>query len=233
MAVAAALVALALFAVTAHAQRATTVPKVGFVTHTRATPECKLTALEDPFFHGLRELGYVVGQTIVVELRCSTSDESRARVLAELVRMPVDVIVVVPPAAAVEAKKHTSTIPIVCASCGDPVDNGLAASLARPGGNVTGLASLSAELIGKRIQILKDILPRLSRLAVFVFPLNPGTPPTLKALDELGRTSRLELERIEIRTQTDLATAFRTATKVRAGAVLIQDDPPVRLAPIG
>jgi putative ABC transport system substrate-binding protein len=210
---------------------ATAAPRIGFLSLPRATGgECKPTAFEEQFFEGLRELGYVVGQSIVVDFRCYGTDDERARVLTGFVRAPVDVIVVVPPASALAARRATASIPIVCGSCGDPVENGIAASLARPGGNVTGLASLSAELLGKRVQILKDVLPHLSRVAVVTFPKNPGTRPTLTALATIRRAVQLEFERTDVRDAGDFAKAFRAASKARAGAVLIQDDPLVRLA---
>ena len=110
----------------------------------------------------------------------------------EFIRQKI-VIFVGQPFVALAAKQATGDIPIVCGSCGDPTENGLATSLARPGGNVTGLASLLAELIGKRLELMKELLPGVSRLAVFVFPANPGTRATLNVLDTSGRALGLEI----------------------------------------
>ena len=128
------------------------------------------------------------------------------------------------------AKQATGDIPIVCGTCGDPVALGLAASLAKPGGNVTGLASLSAELIGKRVELMKEWFPRVSSLAVFLYPANPGTPATLSALDATSRTLRIGLQRVEIRGAGDFENAFRAVATSGAGGVVLQDDPLTRSA---
>lgn len=195
---------------------------LGFLGEPEASP------FRDAFMRGLRELGHVPGHSIIVDV-CRWTSEARLRqCLSEFVRSKPDVIFVGPPFAAVAAKQATRDIPIVCGSCGDPVENGLASSLARPGGAVTGIASLSAELIGKRVELLKELLPGVSRIAVFLFPANPGTRPTLRALDAAGRTLGIEIHRIEIRGAGDLDTSFRAAATGGAGAVVLQDDPLLR-----
>ncbi len=151
-----------------------------------------------------------------------------ASILAELIRLKTDVIFVGPRFAAMAAKQMTLDIAVVCGSCGDPVENGLAESLARPGGNVTGPASRSAELIGKRIALMKELFPGMLRFAVFVFPTNPGTQPTLRALDAAGRALGVELKRFDIRSASDFDNAFRSAAADGAGAVILQDDPLTR-----
>ena len=103
-------------------------------------------------------------------------------------------------------------------------------SLSRPGGNVTGLASLSAELIGKRVELMKELFPNVSRLAVFLYPTNPGTPATLSALEAAGRTLRIQFQRVEIRGAGDFENAFRAAAATRVGGVVVQDDPLTRSA---
>ena len=212
-------------AATVLAQPSTRTPRVGFVALRSPDAECKPMPIEEAFFLGLRDVGYVVGQTIVVDLRCVTTDAQRAAVLNDFIRTRVDVIVVIPPAMALAARNVTKTVPIVCGSCGDPVDNGLAVSLARPGTNVTGLASLSAELIGKRVEITRELLPGLRAMTVFVYPTNPGFRPTLNALDAAGRALGIEMRRIEIRTASDFEKAFQSAAAAGARAVLLQDDP--------
>jgi putative ABC transport system substrate-binding protein len=137
----------------------------------------------DGFARGLRDHGYVLGQTIAVEVRTYTNRDELHKALDEFVRQRVDVIFVGQPFVALAARQATRDIPIVCGSCGDPTDNGLATRLARPGGNVTGLASLSAELIGKRLELTKELVPGVLRMAVFLFPANPGTRATSRALD--------------------------------------------------
>ena len=202
------------------------VPKVGYLDMN----EPEGSRRREGFTRGLRDLGYVQGQSIVVDQRGYSTNDQLRQILNELVRLKVDVIFVGPPAAAIAAKQATGDIPIVCGSCGDPVANGLAASLAKPGGNVTGLASLSAELIGKRVELMKELFPSVSRLAVFLYPTNPGTPATLSALDAAGRTLRIEFQRVEIRGANDFENAFRAAATSKAGGVVVQDDPLTRSA---
>ncbi len=222
--------ALVLFAslVPADAQPTAKVPRVGYLGVPNEPAEA--SPWRAAFVRGLRDLGYVPGQNIVVDVRRWTTDDQLRRILNELVRLKVDVIFVGPPFAAMAAKQATKDIPIVCGSCGDPVENGLAVSLARPGGNLTGLASLSAELIGKRVELLKQMLPGVSRVSVFLFPANPGTRPTLRALDAAGRTLGIEMQRVEIRVAGDFDNGFLSAATGGAGAVLLQDDPLTRSA---
>jgi putative ABC transport system substrate-binding protein len=210
----------------AAAQPSATVPKVGYLGFLGEPVEG--SPLREAFVRGLREAGYVPGRNIVVEVRRYATDDELRQGLSEFIRLKTDVIFVGPPFAARVATQMTKAIPIVCGSCGDPVENGLAASLARPGGNVTGLASLSAELIGKRIALLKELYPGMSRLAVFIFPANPGTPPTLKTLDAVGRNLGIEMQRVEIRNARDFDNGFRSAVTAGARAVVLQDDPLTR-----
>jgi len=212
----------------AEAQKAGNAPKVGYVAV--LPPECPLTPRGEAFLQGLRDLGYVPGQTIVVERRCYVADDQLHRILSEFARLKVDVILAESPEQARPARTALKDIPIVCAACGDPVANGLVTSLARPGGNITGLATLSAELIGKRLELLKEAAPRVSRVAAVVFPRNPGTAPALTALDVSGRTLGIEIQRVEVRNAGDLEKAFRLAAGGGAGALLVQDDPLARLA---
>jgi putative tryptophan/tyrosine transport system substrate-binding protein len=209
----------------AAAQPARRVPTIGYVGLPHEPTEPRW---QDGFARGLRELGYVPGQTVLVDIRTYRTRDELRKALDELVARKVDVIFVGQPFLALAAKQATRDIPIVCGSCGDPTENGLAASLARPGGNVTGLASLSAELIGKRMELMKELLPGVSRLAVFVFPTNPGTRATSKVLETAGPALNLELQRIEIRGSGDFEGAFRSAARAGAGAVLLQDDPLLR-----
>jgi putative tryptophan/tyrosine transport system substrate-binding protein len=199
------------------------VPRVGYILV--GPPECKLAPRDEAFYQSLRELGYLPGQNITVDRRCfSTGDEMR-KVVREVVDRKVDVIFVGAPALALAARTATRDIPIVCGSCGDPLENGLVASLARPGGNVTGLASQSAELIGKRVELLREAVPGVSRLAALLNPDNPGTRPTLTALDAAGRALGIEIQRVEFRNVGDFDRALRSVATGGAGAVLVQEDP--------
>lgn len=217
---------LAATAVGARGQPVRPAPKVGYLGFLGEPAEG--SRHRDAFMLGLRDLGYVPGKNVIVEVRPYSTEVQLRQALAEFVRLKTDVIFVGPPVAAIAAKQTTADIPIVCGSCGDPVEAGLAESLARPGGNVTGLASLSAELIGKRIALMKELLPRKSRFAVFVFPTNPGTQLTLRAIDVAGRALGVELKRFDIRDASDFENAFRSAAAGGAGAVILQDDPLTR-----
>jgi putative tryptophan/tyrosine transport system substrate-binding protein len=209
----------------AKAQSIRRVPTIGYVGPPNEPSEPRW---QDGFMRGLREHGHVVGQTIALEVRAYTTRDGVHKALNEFIQQKVDVIFVGQPFAALVARQATRDIPIVCGSCGDPTENGLAVSLARPGGNVTGLASLSAELIGKRLELLKELVPGVSRVAVFLFPANPGTRATSRGLDTSGAALGLEIKRAEIRGAGDFEGAFRSAARDRVGAILLQDDPLLR-----
>ncbi|MGH2608061.1 MAG: ABC transporter substrate binding protein, partial [Tepidiformaceae bacterium] len=153
------------------APSAQTIPKVGYLGLPGEPADA--SPWRDAFVGGLRELGYIPGQNIIVDVRRWTTEEQLRHILSEFVRLKADAIFVGPPFAARAAKQATKEIPIVCGSCGDPIETGLATSLGRPGGNLTGLASLSAELIGKRLGLLKELLPGVSRVVVFLFLSRP------------------------------------------------------------
>jgi len=174
---------------------------------------------------GLRQQGYVPGKSIVVERTCYRNANEMRNVLRTGVAKKPDAILIGSPAGALAARSVTGQVPIICTSCGDPLDNGLVASLARPGGNVTGFASLSAELIGKRFELIQEILPRATRVAAFVNPDNPGTRPTLAAFEQAKRRFALEILTIEYRSTADFVSAFQSAADAKAAVVLLQDDP--------
>jgi len=171
---------------------------------------------------GLRELGYVEGKNIVIEWR---SAEGKADLLpalaAELVRLKVDVIVTAGPTSTRPAKEATVTISIVMAFDNDPVGSGVVASLARPGGNITGLATLSPELSGKRLELLKEILPKISRVAVLGTSTTPGTAQELKEAELAAGAFGAKLQYLNVLDPKDIETAFRAAGKGRADAVLV------------
>jgi putative tryptophan/tyrosine transport system substrate-binding protein len=217
------ILSLALAPLAGEAQRAVKVPRIGHLV--AGPPQCKLAPRDEAFYQSLRGLGYIPGQNITVDLRCFRTGDEMRKVLSEFVDRKVDVIFVGAPAPAMAARTATKVIPIVCGSCGDPLENGLVASLARPGGNVTGLASQSAELIGKRLELLREAFPGVSRIAALLNPDNPGTRLTLRALDTAGRALGFEIQRVEFRNVDDFDKAFRSAAKGGAGAILVQEDP--------
>jgi ABC-type uncharacterized transport system substrate-binding protein len=180
----------------------------------------------EAFEQGLRERGWVEGQNTIIERRYAEGRAERFPDLAaELVRLKVDVIVTVAAPAALAAKQATTTIPIVATAVSNPVGLGLIASLARPGGNVTGLATLFPELAAKRLALLKETLPRVSRVAVFWNGANPGNVLTWKEVQVTARTLGVTLQSREVRGPDDFERAFAAITKERPEALLTLDDP--------
>src|SRR5262250_3810518 len=189
-------VVLLAFGVTAEAQQAKKVPRIGYVSAT--SPSANLARIE-AFRQGLRDLGYVEGKNMIIEWRYAEAKPERFPALAaELVRLKVDVIVTGGEAATRPAKEATSTIPIVMAQDADPVGTGFVTSLARPGGNITGLSRLAPELNGKRLEMLKEIIPRLSRVAVFEISTDPGYAQTSKEMELASAALGLKLQHIDI-----------------------------------
>jgi putative ABC transport system substrate-binding protein len=180
-----------------------------------------MSARTEAFRQGLRELGYVEGKTIVIEWRSAEGQLERLPSLAaELVRLRVDVIVTAGPLPTRPAKAATVTIPIVITNDNDPVANGFVASLARPGGNITGLSTLSPEIYGKQLELLKEIVPRLSRVAVLGDSAEPGHAQALRETERAARTLRVQLQYLDVHGPSDIETAFRAARAGRADAVL-------------
>ena len=202
----------------AEAQQTGKVPRIGYLSPT--SPSVSPTRIE-AFRHGLRELGYLEGKNIVIDYRYAEGKFDRLPALAaELVRLKVDLIVTTGPTVTRAAKEATTTVPIVMATDTDPVGNGFVASLARPGGNVTGLSALAPELSGKQLELLKEIVPRLSRVAVFGTSTNPGNSQMLREVKRTTATFRVKLQYLEVRGPKDIETAFRAGSKERAEAVL-------------
>jgi putative tryptophan/tyrosine transport system substrate-binding protein len=211
-------VVLLAVAVIAEAQQTGKVPRIGYLSPT--SPSVSPTRIE-AFRHGLRELGYVEGKNIVIDYRYAEGKFDRLPALAaELVRLKVDLIVTTGPTVTRAAKEATTTVPIVMATDTDPVGNGFVASLARPGGNITGLSALAPELSGKQLELLKEIVPRLSRVAVFGTSTNPGNAQMLKEVKLAAGAFGVKLQYLEVRGPKDIETAFRAASKERAEAVL-------------
>jgi putative ABC transport system substrate-binding protein len=204
--------------VPAEAQQPAKVPRIGFLTAISAS---SMSARMEAFRKGLYELGHAEGKNLVIEYRYADGKlDQLSAFAAELVRLKVDVIVTAGATATGRAKEATATIPIVMAQDGDPVATGVVASLARPGGNVTGLSTLSPELSGKRLEILKEIVPNLSRVAVFG-TTNPVNMQALKEIEFAAKALGLKLQTLNILGPKDIGIAFRAASKERAGAVLV------------
>jgi putative ABC transport system substrate-binding protein len=198
-------------------QQPTNIPRIGYLM-TRSLDPVRTEALRQ----GLRELGYVEGKNIIIEWQSAGGKPDRMSTLAaELVRLKVDVIVTSGPTATRPAKEATSTIPIVMAQDDDPVGSGFVASLARPGGNITGLSTLAPELNGKRIELLKEIIPKLSRVAVFGTSTRPGNAQSLQEVDLAAKAFEVNLQSVDILSPKDIESAFGAAVKGRAHAVLM------------
>jgi putative ABC transport system substrate-binding protein len=176
----------------------------------------------EAFRQGLRERGYVEGKNIVIEYRWAEGKLDRLPALAaELVRLKVDVIVTGGPTNTRAAKEATSTIPIVMTNDSDPVGTGFVASLARPGGNITGLATLRPELSGKQLELLKEIIPKLSRVAFFGTSTDPANAESLRETELAAGTFGVKVQYLDVLSPKDIETAFREANKGRADAVLM------------
>ncbi|MEJ8857906.1 ABC transporter substrate-binding protein [Variovorax robiniae] len=199
------------------------VPRIGYLAAVSASADApRLMA----FRQGLRELGYVEGQTIQIDYRHESADLQRLPTLAmELLRMDIDVLVAVTSNAAVAAKKTTSTVPIVFMGVTDPVGSGLAESLARPGGNATGVTNVAGILAGKRLELLKELLPATRRVAVLWDPKAPGSIPQWEASQEPAEKLRMALYSMQVSSVEGYVGAFKEAVKARNDAVWITLNP--------
>jgi putative ABC transport system substrate-binding protein len=179
----------------------------------------------DAFLQGLRDLGYVEGQNFLLVDRYAEGQQERLPELAvELVRLELDIIVAPTSGSAKAAKDATRTIPIVMAGSGDPVGLGLVASLARPGGNVTGPSMMNTEIVGKRMQLLKEVVPGLVRVAVLANSVNPIHAIFWRETEPAARELGLELQPVEARVPEHFEAAFAAATAGKAGALIAFDD---------
>jgi putative tryptophan/tyrosine transport system substrate-binding protein len=204
------------------AQQATKVHRIGLLRSGSPTSDKHLL---EAFRQGLRELDYVEGQNLVIEDRYAEGRDERLPDLAtELVRLQVDVIVAGGSNAIRAAQDATRTIPIVMAGTGDPVGQGFIASLAHPGGNITGLSALGAELPGKRLELLKEIAPQSGRVAVLANPASPNHASTMHNLTRAAQVLGLHLHVVELRHADELDSAFAAMTQARADALLVIDD---------
>jgi len=205
------------FCFSAAAQQPKKVPRIGFLVPA-SSPFA--TPLVDAFRQGLRELGRVEGQNITIDYRWAEGRPDRLSELAvELVRLNVDVIVTAGEPATQAAQQATKKIPIVMASSSSPVEQGVAAGLSRPGGNVTGLSGFVTELNAKRLELLKTALPPLTRVAVLLYP-SAGSAGVLKELETAARALEVKLQSLEVRGPDDLSSAFGAATRKGAEALI-------------
>ena len=205
------------------AQQVANTPRIGFLSASSLSDPRTLRFLA-AFRQGLRELGYVEGQNIAIEPRWAEGKYDRLPALAsELVRLKVSVIVTYG-SAIQPARQATGTIPIVMAVVIDPTAAGFVAGLSRPGGNMTGLASMAPELVGKQLELLKEVVPKVSRVAFLVNPGNPGSAPQLRQAQETARALSVRLQPLEVRGPSEIDGAFAAMTKERADAVIVTAD---------
>jgi putative tryptophan/tyrosine transport system substrate-binding protein len=208
---------------TADAQQPKKVWQIGFLAAGSAqTAHSRIEA----FRQGLRAFGYVEGKDIVIEYRNAAGKVDQVpRNAVELVRLKVDIVVTAGPTDTRAAKEATSTIPIVMTQDPDPVGNGFVASLARPGGNITGLSRIAPELSGKQLELLKEIVPKLSRVAVFGTSTEPGNAQSSREIELAAGALGVKLQYLDILASKDVETAFEAARTGRADAVLILASP--------
>jgi putative ABC transport system substrate-binding protein len=199
-----------------------TMPRVGFMGNSTAALEANLVGA---FRDGLRELGYEEGRNIAIEYRWADGKYERfPTIVAELVASKVDVIVTAGTPGALAVKKATTTVPLVMVAVGDPVGTGLVPSLARPGGNLTGLSSVAPDLEGKRLELLREVVPKLFHVAVFFNSLNPFHVVSIAQAHASGQSMGIKLQEHDIRQSEDLDGAFAVMRKERPDALLILAD---------
>ena len=202
----------------AHAQQSGKIWRIGFIAH-------RYEKFYEPLFQGLRELGYVEGQNLVVERRFADGRSERFQGFAdEMVRLKADIIIVVTTPAALAARNATTTIPIVHPAAIDPVGTGLIASLAHPGGNITGLAVLNAETSAKRLELLREVVPGLSQGAVLWNAANPANALAWKETEGAGRALGVTLQSHELRGPKDFDNAFAMIAQQHAHIMLVLQD---------
>ena len=209
----------------AEAQQPTKIPRIGVL-----RPGLAAAPNYEAFRQGLRELGYVEGQNVVLEFRDAEAKAERLPDLAaELVRLKVDVIVTSSTPAIQAAKQATGTIPIVMAFSGDPVGTGLVASLAKPGGNITGLSDIGPEISGKQLELLKEAFPTISRVGFFLNPSNQGNRLRLKAAEVTAGELKVQIQALEVRSANDFEKAFSTIRKGQTQALMTLRDPAINV----
>ena len=205
------------------AQQSARVPRIGFVMPGSADASAGLI---NAFREGLQELGYVEGQNIQIDFRWQPADrpDLLPAIVSELVRSNPDVLVGPTTPQALALKKATSTIPIVMVVPADPIGTGLVQTLARPGGNVTGLSLMSTDIMAKRLELLKETVPRISRVGDIWNPANPATQRDFKEIEIAARKLGLTIHSAEVRGPNDFNSAFSSLTRSRVDALILQTD---------
>ena len=212
--------AAAAWPLAARGQQPERVRRIGYLSPAKAAP------IDAVFFEALRQLGWIEGNNASLEIRYAENDAARlARMADELVRLNVDVIVARGTLGPLAAKRATKTIPIVMASSGDPLGSGLVASLARPGGNVTGMSLMAPDLGGKRLEILKDMLPALSRVAILWNAANPYPAVVFRETESAARKLGVEIQSVEVRGLGDFDGALGDAVRHHPSALITVEDP--------
>jgi putative tryptophan/tyrosine transport system substrate-binding protein len=207
--------------VSVDAQQPGKVPRIGFLLASSPGPDPRI----EGFRQGLRELGYVEGKNIAIEWRYAEGIENLVpKLAAELVQLNVEIIVTDGTNVTRAARNATKTIPIVMASDADPVGNGFVASLARPGGNITGLVNLLTGLSGKRLELLKETIPGISRVGIVWNPENPSSVSGFRETEEAAQALAMRLQSLEVRGAEDFVGAFQAASKGRARALTVVSD---------
>ena len=208
----------------AEGQQPAKIPRVGYLSASSAS---EALPRAEAFRQGMRELGYIEGKNVVIEFRYADGRFDNLPALAsELVHLKVDVIVTAGPSVTRPTKEATATIPIVMTNDSNPVGRGFVSSLARPAGNITGLTNLAQELSGKRLELLKEIFPKLARVAILGTSNIPGNNEAVKETELAASALAVQTEYLDIRTATDIQPAFQAARKWRADAVTVLNGPP-------
>jgi putative ABC transport system substrate-binding protein len=196
--------------------------RIGFLGNSTAALEANLV---EPFRQGLRERGYAEGRDVIVEYRWAEGKYERfPELIEELLRLKVDVIVTAGTPAALAVKRATTTVPLVMIAVGDPVGTGLVASLAHPGGNITGLTSIAADLEGKRLELLREVVPKLSHMSVLWNPASPFQVVAEKEVRAAAQTLHLRVLSLGVRAAEELDAAFEATVKARPGALVVLAD---------
>ena len=207
------------FTVPTEAQQPQKVPRIGYLTVASLSSN---TDRIEAFRKGLHELGYIEGKNILIEWRSGEGKaERQAELATELVRMKVDVIVSSGPTMTLAAKSATTTIPIVMTQDADPVGSGFVASLARPGGNITGLSTLAPELSGKQVELLREIVPKLSRVTVIANSTEPANQKILKEIELAAGAFGVQLRSVDVVARKDIEPAFKAAIRAHAEALMV------------
>jgi ABC-type uncharacterized transport system substrate-binding protein len=207
----------------AHAQQPGKVPRLGFLLD--GSPSSVSGRIEG-FRQGLHELGYAEGKNIMIEWRSAEGNvERRNEIATEFVRLKVDLIVSAGPTTTRALREATSTIPIVMGQDSDPVGSGFAATLARPGGNITGMSALAPEMSGKQLELMKEIIPKLTRVAIIGNSTNPGDAQVLRETVLAAGAFEIYLRYLDVLNLKEIETTFRAAVKGRADAILLLGNP--------